>query len=338
MKKGSDITLFRQAIAACTDGFVIADATAHDMPLVYVNPAFERLTGYRAREVLGNNCRFLHRGDTDQLGLALIRAALEEGESCTVTLRNYRKDGSPFWNELSLSPIAGSAGKITHFLGKLTDVSERVIAEQKLLVKHKHLLARKRELETLALKDSLTGLYNRRAFDEQFEREWNRARREHAPLSLLMIDIDHFKRFNDTYGHPAGDHCIQVVANVVRRCFARGSDLVARYGGDEFVVLASAVDRKQAQQRAEQLRQMIRTLALEMGSSTVAAAVSLSVGVATATPPQRGAPEGLLAAADRALYQIKRRRHDRTVQSVAPTAPTLTDRGRSRRTADPVAA
>lgn len=338
MKKGSDSELFRQAIAACPDGFVLTDATAPDMPLVYVNPAFERLTGYRAREVLGKNCRFLHRGETDQLGLALVRAALEDGQSCVVTLRNYRKDGSPFWNELSVAPILGAAGKITHFLGKLTDVSDRVSAEQKLFAKHKHLLARKRELETLALRDSLTGLYNRRAFDEQFGREWNRARRDHAPLSLLMIDIDHFKLFNDSYGHQAGDHCIQLVGHAVQQCFARGSDLVARYGGDEFVVLASAVDRKHALQRAEQLRQRILALSLELGGTAVAGSIGVSVGVATASPPHRGAPDHLLAAADRALYQAKRRRQEVGVQSVAPTAISFTHRSRNRRATDPAVA
>jgi two-component system cell cycle response regulator len=333
MKKEFDAPLFAQAMAACTDGLVIADATAQDMPLVYVNAAFERLTGYCARDVLGSNCRFLQRGDIDQLGLALVRAALEKGEPCVVTVRNYRKDGSPFWNELSLSPISGPAGTVTHFLGKLSDVSERVIAEQKLLAKHKLLLARKRELETLALRDGLTGLYNRRAFDEQLEREWNRARREQIPLSLIMIDIDQFKRFNDTFGHPAGDHCIQEVASVVQRCFARGSDLVARYGGDEFVVLASAMDRKQAQQRAEQLRQAIKTLGFASGGGAAVPPISLSIGVATATPLQKGTAEHLLNAADRALYQVKRRQQERGVE---PVPQTSTPRTSSRGSAHPV--
>jgi two-component system cell cycle response regulator len=331
MKKGFDTQLFSQALAACTDGMVIADATAPDMPLVYVNAAFERLTGYSAREVLGSNCRFLQRGDTDQVGLALVRASLENGEPCVVTVRNYRKDGSPFWNELSLSPISDPAGTVTHFFGTLTDVSERVTAEQKLLAKHKQLLARKRELENLALRDGLTGLYNRRAFDEQLEREWNRARRDQTPLSLIMIDIDHFKHYNDTFGHPAGDHCIQVVASAVQRCFARGSDLVARYGGDEFVVLASALDHKQAQRRAEQLQQTIKTLGFASSAYAAAPPISLSIGVATATSLQRGTPEHLLHAADRALYQAKRRQHDRFEEP----APTYTSRARSRGPAHP---
>src|SRR5690349_19841233 len=143
MKKGLDLHLFHQAILASTDGLVIADASTADLPLIYVNPAFEKLTGYAAAEVLGHNCRFLQGGETDQLGLALIRAALENREGCVVTVRNYRKDGTPFWNELSLNPILNADGDVTHFLGKLTDVSARVAAEQKLLSRHKLLLSRK---------------------------------------------------------------------------------------------------------------------------------------------------------------------------------------------------
>jgi len=330
MKAGFDIQLFRQAMAACTDGLVIADATVPDLPLVYVNPAFEKLTGYAASEVLGKNCRFLQGEDTDQVGLALVRAALEKGEHCVVTLRNYRKDGSAFWNELTLNPILGANGKATHYLAQMNDVSARVSAETKLHARHKQLLARKRELETLALRDGLTGLYNRRAFDEQLEREWNRSRRDHSPLSLIMIDIDHFKRFNDTFGHPAGDQCIQVVADVVQRCFARGSDLVARYGGDEFVVLASALDRKQAQQRADQLRHTVKSLVLETADHVVTP-VTLSVGVATAIPLNGGMPEHLLDAADRALYQFKRNHRARLVHAETP-------RPRSRGPAERVAA
>lgn len=329
MKKGFDTQLFRTAMAACADGIAIADATMPDMPLIYVNPAFEELTGYPAAEALGRNCRFLQGSDTDQVGLALIRAAVEKGEHCVVTLRNYRKDGSSFWNELSLSPMFGPGGKLTHYLAQLNDVSARVSADTKLLTRHKQLLTRKRELEALALRDGLTGLYNRRAFDEQFEREWNRARRDHSPLSLIMIDIDHFKQFNDTFGHPAGDQCIQVVAGVVQQCFARGSDLVARYGGDEFVVLASALDRKQAQHRADQLRQSVKSLALETADHMVTP-VSLSVGVATATPLNGGMPEHLLDAADRALYQFKRQHRARLAQGDVT-------RSRSRRTAERVA-
>ncbi|MEO8039486.1 MAG: diguanylate cyclase [Betaproteobacteria bacterium] len=317
MKMEFDTQLFRQALSVCTDGLAIVDARQPHLPLIYVNPAYERLTGYSAGEILGRNSRFLQLEDNDQAGLDVVRAAIAKQESCVVTLRNYRKDGSPFWNELSLAPILDSSGKLTHFFAQLTDVSERVATEAKLLTRHKNLLARKRELELLALRDGLTGLYNRRAFDEQLEREWNRARRDHAPLSVIMIDIDHFKRFNDTFGHPAGDQCIQAVAGIVQRCFARGSDLVARYGGDEFVVLASAVTRKQVQHRADQLHEAVKVLSAQPAGS-LPSPVTLSVGVATAIPLPRKTPSDLLDAADRALYQYKRRQRERMSEPSTP--------------------
>jgi len=314
MKTDINPELLRQAVAASNDGLVIADARLPDMPLVYVNPAFERLTGYRAEEVVGKNCRFLQRDDTHQDGLDELRLALKSGESCVVTVRNYRKDGSPFWNELSVAPIVERAGQIKHFVGNLSDVTNRVLAEQHLIEKHQRLEKTKRMLQGLALKDALTGLYNRRYFSEQVEREWNRARREQLSVSLFMIDIDHFKRFNDSFGHLCGDRCICAVADAVQRCFARGSDLVARYGGEEFVVLATGVERRHARERAELLRRAISTLTIDGAARSGGKMITVSVGVATAVPDDRILPEDLLLAADRSLYQAKRLGRDRVVQ------------------------
>ena len=315
MKTDINPELLRQAVAASNDGLVIADARLPDMPLVYVNPAFERLTGYRAEEVVGKNCRFLQRDDTHQDGLDELRLALKSGESCVVTVRNYRKDGSPFWNELSVAPIVERAGQIKHFVGNLSDVTNRVLAEQHLIEKHQRLEKTKRMLQGLALKDALTGLYNRRYFSEQVEREWNRARREQLPVSLFMIDIDYFKRFNDSFGHLCGDRCICAVADAVQRCFARGSDLVARYGGEEFVVLATGVERRHARERAELLRRAISTLTIDGAARSGGKMITVSVGVATAVPDDRILPEDLLLAADRSLYQAKRLGRDRVVQA-----------------------
>jgi len=323
MKTDINPELLRQAVAASNDGLVIADARLPDMPLVYVNPAFERLTGYRAEEVLGKNCRFLQRDDTHQDGLDELRLALKSGESCVVTVRNYRKDGSPFWNELSVAPIVERAGQIKHYVGNLSDVTNRVLAEQHLIEKHQRLEKTKRMLQGLALKDALTGLYNRRYFSEQVAREWNRARREQFPVSLFMIDIDHFKRFNDTFGHLCGDRCICAVADAVQRCFARGSDLVARYGGEEFVVLATGVERRHARERAELLRRAISGLTIDGAARSGGKMITVSVGVATAVPDDRILPEDLLLAADRSLYQAKRLGRDRVVQ--APSLRVLAD-------------
>ncbi len=132
------VKLRDQAIAASSVGIVIADARLPGMPLIYVNPAFERITGYSATDVLGYNCRFLQGKDTSQPAVAQLRAAIKAGEDCTVTLLNYRKDGTPFWNELTISPIYDDNKNLTHFVGIQADISARISAEQALhLEQHK---------------------------------------------------------------------------------------------------------------------------------------------------------------------------------------------------------
>jgi len=131
-QKEEELRLSNQAIAASSNGIVIADAREPDMPVIYVNPAFERMTGYEAQEVIGQNCRFLQGEDKDQPALDELREALREGKCCTVILSNYRKDGTFFWNDLSISPIYDNSGNLTHFVGIQTDITERKVAQEAL--------------------------------------------------------------------------------------------------------------------------------------------------------------------------------------------------------------
>ena len=123
------VKLRDRALAASSVGIVIADARLPDMPLIYVNPAFEKITGYSPTEVLGYNCRFLQGKKTNQSDVDILRRAIHLGEDCTVTLLNYRKDGTPFWNELAISPIYDDRDRLTHFIGVQSDVSDRIRAE-----------------------------------------------------------------------------------------------------------------------------------------------------------------------------------------------------------------
>lgn len=131
-QKEEELRLSNQAITASSDGIVIADARKPDMPITYVNPAFERLTGYQAEEVVGRNCRFLQGNDTDQPALNELREAIREGRGCKVVLSNYRKDKTLFWNELSVSPIYDTEGNLTHFVGIQSDITERKVAQEAL--------------------------------------------------------------------------------------------------------------------------------------------------------------------------------------------------------------
>jgi adenylate cyclase len=131
-EKEEALRLSNQAIAASINGIVIADARQPDMPIIYINPAFERITGYKSEEVVGRNCRFLQGNDTDQPAVHELREALREGRSCTVVLANYRKDRTIFWNELTISPIYDGQGNLTHFVGIQSDITERKVAQEAL--------------------------------------------------------------------------------------------------------------------------------------------------------------------------------------------------------------
>jgi diguanylate cyclase (GGDEF)-like protein len=162
-----------------------------------------------------------------------------------------------------------------------------------------------RRLELLSTVDSLTDAANRRQFDHILDAEWRRCARTGLPLALLMLDIDHFKPFNDGYGHVTGDVCLKKVAGVVRRLVQRAGELVARYGGEEFAVLLPGSDAPHARELAESIRLEVELLAITHAYSKVAPVVTISAGVAAMIPIYGNTPGELVAAADRALYHAK---------------------------------
>jgi diguanylate cyclase len=160
-------------------------------------------------------------------------------------------------------------------------------------------------LKRLVSIDALTGIANRRHFDRALDRELRRARRESQPLSLIFLDLDEFKRFNDTYGHARGDEVLRQVALTLDETFQRGGDLVARYGGEEFAVVLPGVDGRRAELYAERLRRRIWRLAIPYNASQVSDRVTISGGVATVPHAIVVTPDELLRAADKALYRAK---------------------------------
>ena len=162
------------------------------------------------------------------------------------------------------------------------------------------------ELARLATQDGLTGVANRRMLDETLEREWQRTRRAGTPLSLILIDIDYFKPFNDHYGHPSGDACLRKVAQTLAQTVKRPGDVVARYGGEEFAVLLPDTAPEGAMEIAERLRHTVADLNISHERSEVAPHVTLSIGVCTRVPGNESSIEELISGADRSLYQAKK--------------------------------
>lgn len=160
-------------------------------------------------------------------------------------------------------------------------------------------------LEHMLAIDSLTEIPNRRHFDNIFVSEWNRAKRLGTSISLIILDIDYFKKFNDNYGHPAGDECLKLVAQTLKQCIRRSGEIVARYGGEEFAAILPGVGQKDAQNLAEELRNHIESLKILHASSDVADCITISSGVATTSPKDGLEPAEFINAADKMLYEAK---------------------------------
>ncbi len=170
---------------------------------------------------------------------------------------------------------------------------------------YKQLELANQALQRLATSDGLTQIANRRRFDEYLDQEWRRMVREKAPLSLILCDVDFFKTYNDTYGHQAGDKCLQQVAKALSLCVSRPADLVARYGGEEFAVILPNTNAEGAVQIAEKVRFKIKALEIAHANSQVSTCLTLSLGVASIVPSHESSPAMLISAADQALYQAK---------------------------------
>lgn len=219
-----------------------------------------------------------------------------------------------------LGSFLGMVGACTLVL--LGVISQRDVAEQDLAdaratletrvrLRTQELAAANGRLRRIAEIDGLTAIPNRRSFDHSLEVEWRRAERFGSPLAVVLIDVDHFKLFNDTYGHPAGDDCLQVIADALSNGLKRGGELLARYGGEEFVALLPNVDAAEAARTAERLRQRVADLAISHCTPTEESRVTVSAGVASEVPARGRTPQCLLSDADAALYQAKRAGRDR---------------------------
>jgi len=203
-------------------------------------------------------------------------------------------------------------------VGVRIDVSEIIAKGQELERANTKLDRLNAKLAHLSETDSLTGLANRRQFDRRLAEEWSRCQRHEIPLALLLLDIDEFKRFNDSFGHPAGDACLRAVAAALQACARRPTDVVARYGGEEFALLLPHCSEDEARIQAQRCLDAVEALAIAHGVSSPAPVVTISVGIASAgTAAAIDSAAGLVAAADAALYQAKRSGRRRAVSAAA---------------------
>ncbi|HEY9880181.1 MAG TPA: diguanylate cyclase, partial [Leptolyngbyaceae cyanobacterium] len=292
-------TLLSSILNSALDGIAALQAVRDetgaiiDFRCLLVNPTLASLLGQTPDELKNQLVWQTHLADlVPDLFNALVQSVNTgkplEQDFCNVL------SGGLHWYQISAVKL-GDGLTLT-----LRDITSRKQAE--LALKEANL-----KLETLAHFDSLTGIANRRRFDEHFEREWQRLAREHQPLSLILLDVDYFKRYNDYYGHQQGDECLLRLAQTLELLTHRSADLVARYGGEEFAIVLPGTHAEGAIAVSERVQTAIQALAIPHCQSQVRDTVSVSMGIASTQPTVADFPELLIERADKALYQAKQR-------------------------------
>ncbi len=286
---------WRKILDAAPEGVVVCDAVA-DHPVVYANSAFAQLCGRTMEALLGVNLRVLQSTDRDQEGRQRIREALERGETCRVVLRNYRADGSSFWNEMLLQPVRNGEGHIAQWVSYHRDVGERLRPVERT---GSGLPAWMRE-------DRLTALHSRAYFEEILRRDWQVAQRDSHEIGLALFDIDDLGAYNDTFDKAAGDACIRRVARAISGSYRRGSDLVGRWEGGTFAVLTQGEAAASACEYAKVVVQRVRDLLIHNPhAGNGSRYVTLSAGVASLVPARELPLEALVGACITALQRAK---------------------------------
>jgi len=301
---GFDGDFYRRLLESSPEGVALVDARDPQHPVAYVNPAFELLTGYAATELIGRNLRLLQGDDRDQDARYRLREAMARGESCRVLLRNYRKDGTVFWNEMTVSPLLDGEGRVTHFAGHHRDAGQRLRTDPKL---SKDSLSGAHQPTSIAVRDDrLTGLFTLPYLEELLKRDWAVAQRENRSIAVFAIDIDALDLYNATFGRAAGDSAIRRVAHVVSGCLRRSSDVTARIDGGSLVAFAPGVASEQALRLGETMAQRVRELRIHHPRSGVLRYISISVGVSAAIPAQNDDPSRLLEKSQQQLKFAKK--------------------------------
>jgi len=287
-------SLFEAALESSYDSVLITDANLDNPTIVFVNQAFCIMTGYSSEEILGKTPAILQGERTDSRVTRALREALEAGKSFEARTVNYRKNGEPFHIEWRTSPVLDDNGQTTHYIAIQRDVTSQV--------------RQVRRLKRLAEIDGLTRLFTRKAGQSGLDKEIVRTRKKHEPLSVIMLDIDHFKKINDEHGHSVGDNVIERVASIID-ARVRGQDLAIRWGGEEFVVVLVDTALDGAERVARALRAMIASTSFPFQIK-----VTISAGVAELGEGETAA--SVIERADKAMYAAKEGGRDRV--EIAP--------------------
>lgn len=284
----TELRQLKRGIEASPHGVLMADALAPDMPVVYANPAFTAITGYSNDDIVGRNCRFLQGEETDPESIEAIRQALRDKTDVELVLRNYRKDGSLFWNHLLISPVFDAGGTCTHFIGIQQDITRQKEQEAQITFQATH--------------DVLTGLPNQAAFSDLLNKVLESPREQKKWLVALHLDLDGFKPINEGLGHHVGNQVLVTVSARLREVVGN-SGSIARLVGDEFAVLLTGFQNRN--EIAELADRILTALSEPIEAEHQLIHLSASMGIACNRLPIE-APHELMQYSDLALQKAKR--------------------------------
>lgn len=288
---------FKDIVTLTSDAVIVTEAAPLRDPgprIVYVNSAFTDISGYTPEEVLGKSPRILQGENTAEDAKKRMRKAFESGTPVREIVLNYDKAGKEYWLDLNIYPLYDPFGNINYFAAIERDVTELKLQEE--------------ELRMQATQDALTSLLNRRGFMEHGRFALAQARRMDWPISIVMLDIDHFKRINDTHGHDVGDEALRMLGALLRE-ETRQSDIVGRLGGEEFALILPNTFAHAAMGVAEKLRSVVKRLLVPTGGGNLSFTVSLGIAGKSDAPDSL---DELLKQADAALYAAKNGGRDQT--------------------------
>lgn len=276
-----------QRFAEIIDKYVITATTKKNSIITSISQAFVKVSGYEKEELLGKKINLLKHEDTPKEVYTDLWRTIEEGKKWFGLIKNKKKDETPYWLEQNIIPLKNEQGEIISYMSVGVDITAQ------------------KELERISITDKLTDIFNRRKLDEELASEYARAVRYEQNLSVLLMDIDYFKKVNDTYGHQTGDYVLQTLAKILKRNI-RNSDILGRYGGEEFMIICPQTNEKEALLLAEKLRSIVEEFLFDEVKK-----ITISIGISQLTPQIKA--EEMIKMADTALYEAKAQGRNRCV-------------------------
>lgn len=279
------------------DKYVITSKTNIKGVITDVSDAFTKISGYSKEEIIGKAHSIVAHPDTPkefykELWETILSGKIYEGE-----IKNLNKNGAEYWIETTITPKTDKYNNILGFSAIIRDITD------------------KKRIEEYSITDALTGLYNRRFFDTNFNKEHNISKRDNKNLVLLILDIDYFKQYNDSYGHQKGDEILKLISLAMKSLFKRANDYVYRLGGEEFAISFYTNDKNRALDRAESLRKNIESLKIEHVSSEISSYLSVSIGVSFIPKECSMDVDEIYKMTDKALYRAKNKGRNRVEEA-----------------------